>query len=61
MTSPYLPGIIKQFELYKSLGDKTFGQITDDKLFWQYNNDSNSIAVIVKHISGNFLSRFTDF
>ncbi len=43
------------------LGDKTFSQLQDEKLFWQYNADSNSIATIVKHLWGNMLSRWTDF
>jgi hypothetical protein len=43
------------------LGEKTFAQLPDDKLFWQYNEDSNSIATIVKHLRGNMLSRWTDF
>jgi len=33
----------------------------DEALFWQYNADSNSVASIVKHLSGNMLSRWTDF
>jgi hypothetical protein len=57
----YLESVIKQFEYYKMLGEKTFAQIPDEKLFWQYNEDSNSIATIVKHLSGNMLSRWTDF
>jgi hypothetical protein len=63
MNAIYLPGIKKQFEFYKSLADKTVEQIgiADEKLFWQYNEASNSIAVIVKHLSGNLLSRWTDF
>ena len=56
-----LPNIIKLFENYKSLGEKTFNQISEEKLFWQYNEQSNSIAIIVKHLSGNMLSRWTDF
>jgi len=52
---------IKRFEYYKSLGDKTFGQLSDEQVFWQYNEESNSIAVIVKHIAGNMLSRWTNF
>ena len=42
------------------LGDKTFSQLEDEKLFWQFNNESNSIATIVKHLLGNMLSRWTD-
>ena len=61
MESNILSGIIKQFEYYKMLGDKTFSNLPDEMLFWQYNNESNSIAVIVKHLWGNMLSRWTDF
>lgn len=61
MQNNYLESVIKQFEYYKLLGDKTFEQVPDEKLFWQYNDDSNSIAIIVKHLWGNMLSRWTDF
>lgn len=57
----YLESVIKQFEYYKTLGDKTFARLSEEKLFWQYNEDSNSIATIVKHLWGNMLSRWTDF
>lgn len=57
----YLDSVGKQMAYYKQLGDKALAQIDDDKLFWQYNEDSNSIATIVKHIWGNMLSRWTDF
>jgi|SRR5688572_15559159 len=59
--SGYLESVRKQFEYYKILGDKTFAQLQDEHLFWQYNEDSNSIATIVKHLWGNMLSRWTDF
>jgi len=61
MNVNYLESVIKQFEYYKLLAEKAFAQIPDDKLFWQYNEDSNSIATIVKHLAGNMLSRWTDF
>ncbi|MCB0430066.1 MAG: DUF1572 family protein [Flavobacteriales bacterium] len=61
MTPQELNGIIQQFEAYKALGEKTFAQLPDEKLFWQYNADSNSIATVVKHMWGNMLSRWTDF
>ena len=61
MNTTYLESIRKQFEYYKMLGDKTIDQLPDDKLFWQYNEESNSIAIIVKHLYGNMLSRWTDF
>lgn len=57
----YLESAIKQFEYYKMLGEKTFSQLPDEKLFWQFNEESNSIATIVKHLHGNMLSRWTDF
>ena len=61
MPTNYLTSVIKQVEYYKMLGDKTFAQIPDEKLFWQYDENSNSIATIVKHLWGNMLSRWTDF
>lgn len=61
MNNNFLESAIKQFEYYKSLGEKTFNQIDEQKLFWQYNAESNSIAIIVQHLWGNMLSRWTDF
>lgn len=61
MNTPYLESALKQFEYYKLLGEKTFAQLPDEMLFWQYNPESNSIATIVKHLAGNMLSRWTDF
>lgn len=52
---------IKRFEYYKMLGDKSFQQLSEEQFFWQFNEESNSIAVIVKHIAGNMLSRWTNF
>ncbi len=61
MKSDFLDSAKKQFEYYKMLGEKTFVQLSDEQLFWQYNEGSNSIATIVKHLWGNMLSRWTDF
>lgn len=61
MTNDYLNSAGKQFEYYKMLGEKTFAQLSDEQLFVQYNEESNSIAMIVKHMWGNMLSRWTDF
>lgn len=61
MSNNFLESSKKQFEYYKLLGEKTFDQVTDEQLFWQYNPESNSIATIVKHLWGNMLSRWTDF
>ncbi|OEJ98442.1 hypothetical protein A8C32_04300 [Flavivirga aquatica] len=57
----YLTSIIKQFEYYKSLGDKTFEQLTFDEIQNEIAKDSNSISIIVKHLVGNMLSRWTNF
>lgn len=57
----YLESVTKQFEYYKMLGDKTFAQLAEADLFWQYEESTNSIAIIVKHLWGNMLSRWTDF
>lgn len=56
----YLQSVKKQFSYYKALAEKTFAQLTEEQLFWQYNEESNSIAVIIKHLAGNMLSRWTD-
>jgi hypothetical protein len=42
------------------LAEKTVDQLTDEQLFWQYNEESNSIATIVRHLWGNMRSRWTD-
>ena len=61
MQQNYLDSVIFEFRRYKSLGDKTFSQLSEDHLHWQYQENSNSIAIIVKHIVGNMLSRWTNF
>lgn len=61
MIQEYLPTTRQQFKQYKVMGDKTFEQLEDSDLFWQYNDDSNSIAIIANHLSGNMISRWTDF
>src|SRR5437868_15531552 len=57
----YLDSVRKQFLYYKGLGEKAMLQVPDEQLFWQYNNESNSIAIVVKHLTGNMISRWTDF
>ena len=60
MENDYLTSVKKQFAYYKSIGEKTFEQLTDEQLSWQYNPESNSVAMIVNHMSGNMISRWTD-
>lgn len=57
----YLTSAIKQFEYYKSLGDKTFTQLNFEDLQNEIAKDANSIAIIIKHLVGNMLSRWTNF
>jgi len=57
----YHSSILNRFETYKSLGEKTFNQLTFEELQWQSHEDSNSITIIVKHMVGNMLSRWTNF
>jgi hypothetical protein len=61
MAPIYLPGILKAFRSYKSLGDKTLEQVNDADINYTPNEESNSLALIVKHLHGNMLSRWTDF
>lgn len=61
METSFLSSIIKQFEYYKLLGDKTLSQLTFEELQKEFETDSNSIAIIVKHLVGNMLSRWTNF
>ena len=46
---------------YKILAEKAIAQLSDEEFFKLPEPESNSIAIIVKHMSGNMLSRFTDF
>ncbi len=57
----YLQTVIRRVKYYKDLGDRTFEQLTDADLHYQPNAASNSIAVIIQHMTGNMLSRWTNF
>ena len=61
MNENYLESMKRQFLFYKDLAEKAILQIPDEKLFLQFNDNSNSIAIIIKHLSGNMISRWTDF
>jgi hypothetical protein len=61
INTPYLESVTKQFLYYKSLGEKAMAQLEGEQLFVMTNEDTNSIATIIKHLSGNMLSRWTDF
>ena len=61
METGYLSGILKEFNYYKLLGEKAMEQLDDESLFLQINEESNSITIIISHLSGNLVSRFTEF
>src|SRR3954453_1425759 len=51
----------KRFRDYKKLGERTFEQLSGDEMHFTPNEASNSIAVIIQHMHGNMLSRWTNF
>ncbi len=57
----FLQTAIRRLKYYKDLGDKTFQQLTDEQLHYRPNEESNSIAIIAQHMTGNMLSRWTNF
>jgi len=61
INATYLDSVRKQFHYYKLLGEKAMAQLEPEQLFMTTNADTNSIACVVKHLSGNMLSRWTDF
>jgi len=61
VSEDFLRSANRQFLYYKTLGEKAIDQIEPEQLFVSLNEDTNSIATIVKHLHGNMLSRWTDF
>ncbi|RIA09566.1 uncharacterized protein DUF1572 [Flavobacteriaceae bacterium MAR_2010_72] len=61
MEHSYLQSIVKQFQYYNSLGDQTMANLNFADLQKEFAPDSNSISIIVKHMSGNMSSRWTNF
>ena len=57
----FLQSAIKRLAYYKELGDKTFATLNDADFHYHPNEESNSIAVIIQHVSGNMRSRWTNF
>jgi len=60
-TTSYLKDSIGLFHYYKKLGERAMAQCPDEGLFVTLDAESNSIAILVKHLAGNMRSRFTDF
>lgn len=57
----YLDDVRLQFRKLKKLAEDALAQVTDDELVVTLDTESNSLAIIMKHIAGNLRSRFTDF
>ena len=60
-TDAYLTDVRIQFEKMKGLAEKAVAQVSDDQLLVRIDDESNSIAVIMRHMAGNLRSRFTEF
>jgi hypothetical protein len=61
LTSNYIDDSVSLFRYYKKLAERAMAQVTDDEFFRAVAPGSNSIAIVVKHLSGNLKSRWTDF
>ena len=61
LADSYLESAKSQFLYYKTIGEKSINQLTEEQLFISINEDTNSIATIMNHMVGNMLSRWTDF
>jgi hypothetical protein len=61
ISAEFMSAIINSFEANKRLADRAVEQVPDDKLHVALDENTNSIAVIMKHVAGNLLSRWTDF
>ncbi len=59
--SEFLTAITDAFQANKRLADRAIAQLSDDKLRLALDQNTNSIAIIMKHVGGNLLSRWTDF
>jgi Protein of unknown function (DUF1572) len=57
----YLKDVVRQYRMYKGYVDKALPRVTDADLHRELDANSNSIAIIMKHVSGNLRSRFRDF
>jgi hypothetical protein len=60
-TTSYIQDSLSLFRYYKRLAERAMEQVSDKQLFAAIDKEANSIAVIVKHMAGNMLSRWTDF
>jgi hypothetical protein len=57
----FLDSAVKRFREYKELAEKAFAQLDEQQMLWQPDENSNSIAMIIQHMHGNMVSRWTNF
>src|SRR5499427_4817183 len=57
----YLENVIAEFRSLKEQGDRAMEQLDDEQFFVTLDPESNSVAILVKHLAGNMRSRWTDF
>lgn len=57
----YLENVVSEFRYLKKLGDRAMEQLDDEQFFVALDAESNSVAIIVKHLAGNMRSRWMDF
>ena len=57
----YLEEVLKEYRKYKQQAEKAAGQVSDEDFFALPSPESNSIAIVMKHMAGNMRSRWTDF
>ena len=61
LRDPYLRDVVRTYRNFKALAEKALAQVSDEQLHTAIDPESNTLAVIVKHVGGNLRSRFTDF
>lgn len=60
-TPDFLAVVLKQFQQYKKLADEAINRVSDEQLLHSPGEEANSMAVLIRHLSGNIMSRWTDF
>jgi hypothetical protein len=60
-SAAYLTDVLRNFRSYKKLAEEALAQTSDEDIFRLIDPEANSIAILVKHMSGNMLSRWSDF
>jgi hypothetical protein len=60
-TTSYLEDAVAVLHQNKNLAERAMAQLSEEELYFKPDEESNSIAIMVKHVAGNMLSRWTDF